>query len=73
MMAAASSAVGQTPDHRGKMAALKAGGVGVVRKLNGLGRSARELLELIHRIDSRRAIAVARRSTLGYRLLLTVL
>ncbi len=63
------SAVGQTPGDRRKMAALKAGGVGVVRKIELLilSRSARELLDLIHRIDSRRVILVARRSTLGYR------
>jgi hypothetical protein len=52
------------------MASLEAGDVVLVTKLDRLGRSTRELLDLIERISSvqqrRRGIPIARRPALGH-------
>jgi DNA invertase Pin-like site-specific DNA recombinase len=48
------------------MASLKAGDVVVVTKLDRLGRSTRELLDLFERIGNAGASFVARRPVVGY-------
>jgi DNA invertase Pin-like site-specific DNA recombinase len=48
------------------MASLKAGDVVLVTKLDRLGRSTRELLDLVEGIGKVRGVPIARRAAVGY-------